>query len=174
MALDRRHVKTGLVALGLAAGLAGGGLAVAAATPAFHAVPGIGAGSYAGSYADTDTDGMPCGGAGLGKYGGGTQMQAVADYLGLTLDQLRDRMHDGQSLADIAKAQGKSLSGLRDAVLAAMQKRLAADTSLTPQQRTTLLDRMRSRLDTMLTSNHMGGLGGPGMMGGRGGRGMMN
>jgi hypothetical protein len=62
-------------------------------------------------------------------------MTAAADYLGLSLTLLRTQLHSGTSLADIATAQGKPVSGLKDAILAAMTSRINANTALTAQQR---------------------------------------
>jgi Protein of unknown function (DUF2680) len=50
--------------------------------------------------------------------------QAVADYLGLTVAQLREKLQNGDSLAEIAKAQDKSVDGLKDVILAEAKKHL--------------------------------------------------
>jgi len=53
--------------------------------------------------------------------------KAAADYLGLTVAQLRQQL-PGHSLADLANAQsaqGKSAQGLEDAMVAAVQAKLA-------------------------------------------------
>ena len=42
---------------------------------------------------------------------------AVADYLGLTETELRERLGEGKSLAEIAEAEGKSVAGLKQAIL---------------------------------------------------------
>lgn len=170
MGFGRKSVRIGLVALGLAGGLALGGAAWAAAAGTPH--------TYAPA-STSDDDAGYCGGHGYGMSFGDkdSPMTAVASYLGLTPDQLRDRMRDGQSLGDIAKAQGKSLAGVKEAMVTAMKRILAANPALTDQQRATILKRMQDHLDDMLTSTHMrGGLmyGGHmnGMRGGHGG--MMN
>jgi hypothetical protein len=54
----------------------------------------------------------------------GLHHQAAADYLGLTVEQLDAKLESGQSLADVAKAQGKSVDGLKDAILADAKKHL--------------------------------------------------
>lgn len=46
-------------------------------------------------------------------------MQRVASYLGLTAAELRTQLQGGKSLAQIATAQGKSVDGLKDAIVAA-------------------------------------------------------
>lgn len=44
-------------------------------------------------------------------------LDAAASYLGLTEKQLDSRLNSGKTLAQIAKAQGKSVDGLKDAML---------------------------------------------------------
>ena len=106
----------------------------------------------------TSTSARPPYGPGAGNFGGmygmwtGQQpvMTAAADYLGLSLTQLRTQLHAGNSLADIAKAQGKPVSGLKDAILAAMTSRINADTALTAQQKAAMISQVKSHLDTMV------------------------
>jgi hypothetical protein len=114
-------------------------------------------------------------------------MTAVASYLDVSRTQLVDRMHAGSSLAEIARAQGKTVSGLKSVMVSAMKRSLAADSDLTPAQRTAILSLMESHVDAMITGSYRGGMdaddmaemmGGSygGMMGGRGtwsGNGMM-
>lgn len=49
----------------------------------------------------------------------------VADYLGLTREQLRAELRSGKSLAQIAQSKGKSVDGLVTAMLAPAKARLA-------------------------------------------------
>jgi polyhydroxyalkanoate synthesis regulator phasin len=44
-------------------------------------------------------------------------LDAAASYLGLTEPQLHSRLENGKTLAEIAKAQGKSVDGLKDAMV---------------------------------------------------------
>ena len=44
-------------------------------------------------------------------------LDAAATYLGLTEDELHSRLESGKTLAEIAKAQGKSVDGLKDAMV---------------------------------------------------------
>ena len=129
MKLTRKHVVTGFAAAALAAGaLTGGGVALAstgtapASAISAAAVPSYGPGTG------------NCGGMYGMQAGWQPVMQAAADYLGLNLTQLRARLHSGASLAGIATAQGKPVSGLKDAILAAMTSRINANTPLTGQQ----------------------------------------
>lgn len=97
MKLTRKHVVTSLAAAGLIAGaLAAGGVALASTGSAPASV--------------TSASATPSYGPGTGNCGGMDGMQAgqqpvmtaAADYLGLSLTQLRTHLHPGTSLADIA------------------------------------------------------------------------
>jgi hypothetical protein len=142
MKLTRKHVVTGLAAAGLAAGvLTAGGVAFASAGPAPASV------TSASSY------GPGTGNCGMSGMWSGQQpvMQAAADYLGLSLTQLRAHLHAGTSLAGIARAQGRPVSGLKAAMLAAMTRAINADTALTAQQKAAMISQAKSHLDTMIT-----------------------
>jgi hypothetical protein len=87
---------------------------------------------------------------GPGPFG---QLDAAADYLGLTDAQLRDKLFAGQSLTEIAKAQGKSVDGLKNAMLAAAKERLdqaVKDGHLTAAQRDEMLKKVESALDDIV------------------------
>jgi polyhydroxyalkanoate synthesis regulator phasin len=58
-----------------------------------------------------------------GPFGG---LDAAATYLGLTDAQLRTQLESGKSLADVAKAQNKSVDGLVQAIVDAAKKKLDA------------------------------------------------
>jgi hypothetical protein len=148
MKLNRKRVVTGLAATGLVAGaLAGGGVALAStgAAPA----------------PATSTSASPSYGPGSGHFGGmggmggmwsGQRpvMKAAADYLGLNLTQLHAQLRSGNSLADIAAAQSKTVPGLKNALLAAMTSRISANTALTAQQRAAMISQAKDHLDTMI------------------------
>src|SRR4051812_19001279 len=97
--------------------------------------------------------------------GGPPDAAAIASYLGLTQAELRTQVEDGKSLATIAKAQGKSVSGLEDVIYAAAKKRLdqaVADGQLTATEEQTRLADLKSHLDDIV--NRTGpppGRGGP-------------
>ena len=44
-------------------------------------------------------------------------LSAAANYLGLSVPQLLQKLANGQSLADVAKAQDKPVDGLKKAIL---------------------------------------------------------
>jgi hypothetical protein len=156
MKLNRKRVVTGLVGAGLVAGaLAGGGVALATtgATPAT---------------ATTTSADRPCGyGMGAGQLGGmhgmwsGQQpvLAAAATYLGLTQTQLRDQLQAGKSLADAATAQGKTVPGLKDAILTAITSRINANSALTAGQKAGMLAEVKDHLDTMVNMTHPAGPG---------------
>jgi polyhydroxyalkanoate synthesis regulator phasin len=80
-----------------------------------------------------DAGRLPFGlGFGFGAFGhhglGGPfgQLDAAATYLGLTEAQLRTQLSNGKTLAQIAKDQNKSVSGLVDAMTASAKKHLDA------------------------------------------------
>jgi hypothetical protein len=57
---------------------------------------------------------------GLGHFGFGHlgRLGAGAEYLGLTEEELRERLRDGDTLAEVAEAEGKSVDGLVAALVA--------------------------------------------------------
>ena len=152
MKRNRKRVVTGLVTTGLVAGalVVGGGVALAStgATPA----------------PATSTSAGPSYGPGAGYFAGtcsmygmwsGQQpvMTAAADYLGLSLTQLRTQLQSGKSLADIASAQGKTVSGLKDALLAAVTSRINANTGLSAQQKAAVISEVKDHLDAVINTD---------------------
>ena len=159
MKLTRKHVVTGLAAAGLLTGaLTAGGVALASTGPAPTSATSA---SATPSYGPGRPGTGNCGGM-YGMWSGQQPVRtAAADYLGLSLTQLRTQLQSGKSLADIAVAQGKSVSSLKDAILAVMTSRINADTALTAQQRAAMISRMKSHLDTMINTDmdHLPGTG---------------
>jgi hypothetical protein len=90
----------------------------------------------------------PRAGAGVGR-----GLDAAASYLGLTKAELRTKLASGQSLAAIAKAQGKTTDGLVSAMLADASKRLddaVAAGRLTSDQKEAILARLKTGLTAMV------------------------
>ena len=54
----------------------------------------------------------------------GAMISDLADALGLSEDKLFEQLRSGKSIADVAKAQGKSLDSVRSSVKAAAKARL--------------------------------------------------
>ena len=78
---------------------------------------------------------------------------AIATYLGLTAAELRTQLESGKTLADIAKAQGKTVAGLEDAIVADAKTHLDADVAagkLTAAQEATMLADLKSHVDDMV------------------------
>jgi hypothetical protein len=66
-------------------------------------------------------------GHGPGGPGGGPPgAAAIAAYLGISATELRTDLQSGQTLADLAKAQGKTVSGLEDTIVADASSHLDA------------------------------------------------
>ena len=115
-----------------------------------------------------DGDGGHQGGPG-GHHGAG--LATAATYLGLTDAQLRSELESGKSLADVAKAKGKSVTGLKAKLKADLETKLDAAVKaghITRAQADEMLARMTERLDDMIegtfgAGRHHGGpeWGGP-------------
>src|SRR3954468_11923537 len=108
---------------------------------------------------------------GFGGFGGAhgalrVGLDAAATYLGLSEDALRTQLESGKSLADVAKAQGKSVAGLKAAMKTALTKQLdqaVTDKKLTADQRTKILADVDARLDDIINNTRpKGGPPGPG------------
>jgi hypothetical protein len=82
----------------------------------------------------------------------GERLSAAADYLGLTESELRANLNDGQTLAEIAEAQDKSVDGLEQAIVNAAQAKLdelVQQGELTRAQADAMLDRLKSSIDDL-------------------------
>jgi hypothetical protein len=103
------------------------------------------------------------GGRGHGGFGGGhgggpgrnlgMGLPAAADFLGLTEAELRTKLMSGKSLAEIAKAEGKTVADLEAALKASAKKKLDAAVEagkLTQAQADEILKRMTERLDDLV------------------------
>ncbi len=73
-------------------------------------------------------DGMGPGGRGMGGRGmGGEGLTAVADALGLTVDELRTSLQDGQTLAEVAEDEGVDAQTVIDTLVVAAGEHLAEE-----------------------------------------------
>ena len=123
--------------------------AIEAKGPPF--VPGVGPGPYGGPPG-------PLSGALF--FGHASPIAAAAGYLGLSVPQLFNELRSGRSVAQIAKARGKSVSGLESAVTAAIKSRLdraVASGHLTKSQEQQLLRALSTKLGDLInrTSGHL-------------------
>ena len=96
-------------------------------------------------------------GKGFGGPGIAAGVEEVATYLGLKPEELRTQLMSGKSLADIAKAQGKTVDGLKAAITDAVTKRLDAAVTagkITTEQKAKLLDGLSAHLDDFVNGVH--------------------
>jgi hypothetical protein len=80
-------------------------------------------------------------------------LSAAAEYLGLTVPQLLQKLSSGQSLADVAKAQDKSVDGLKKAMVADAKERLdqaVENGMLTEAQAKKALSEIEARIDDLV------------------------
>ncbi len=91
-------------------------------------------------------------GPGLGHRGFGHRgfrdLDAAATYLGVGEEALRNRLREGETLAEVAKAEGKSVDGLVTAIVAGTTKRLDAAVAagrMTKAQRDLIVASLKQR-----------------------------
>ena len=92
-------------------------------------------------------------GGGFGHHGGPASLDAAAKYLGLTEAELHTQLESGKTLAEIAKAQGKTVDGLEKALTAATKTKLDAAVkagTITQAQADELLKRATDHLDDLV------------------------
>jgi hypothetical protein len=83
----------------------------------------------------------------FGMFGRG--LDSAASYLGLTEDQLRTQLESGKTLAEVAKAQNKSVDGLVDAIVADAKQKLDAAVKsgrITKSQESSILSDLKSHV----------------------------
>ena len=96
-------------------------------------------------------------GPGHGPHGPGhhfADLDAAASYLGVTEAALRTSLNDGSTLADVAKEKGKSVAGLKAALVATAKADIAQavkDGKLTEAQQTEILAGLSDRIDGLIT-----------------------
>ena len=119
--------------------------------------------------------GETCGGYGMGGYGrggngyAGTMPTLLAEALGLTTEELYAAQESGQTVAEIAVAQGVELADVVAAVVAPHAERLAqsvADGYLTQEQADAMLATMTEHMTARFETLGLGYGGGCGMGGG--------
>jgi hypothetical protein len=96
----------------------------------------------------------------------GDALPAAQTYLGVTDAQLRTALQSGKSLADIAKAKGKTAAGLQQAMIGSITKsadQAVKDGKLTKAQRDQLVSQATRWVQHEITETHDGhhGFGGP-------------
>ena len=89
----------------------------------------------------------------------GGRLSAAAGYLGISEARLLDQLQAGKSLAQVASSQGKSVSGLKAAMTAAIKARLdkaVAAKMLSSAQEQQILSGVSSRLDAEINGKGFG------------------
>ena len=92
-------------------------------------------------------------------FGAHGHLSVAADYLGLTVPQLFQKLANGQSLADVAKAQHKSVDGLKKAIVDGAKKDLDQAVKsgfLTEAQAKEALSELQSRIDDIVNGTFPG------------------
>ena len=96
---------------------------------------------------------------GFGHFGHFADLDAAATYLGLTEAELRAELQDGKTLAEIAKAEGKSVEGLVQALVKTANERIAeavADGMLTQAQANELQEDLEERISDLVNGELRG------------------
>jgi hypothetical protein len=70
-------------------------------------------------------DAAPLGGHRGGGFRGGADLSVAASTIGISADDLRTALESGQSIADVATSKGVDVQSVIDAMVAAMNDRLA-------------------------------------------------
>jgi hypothetical protein len=92
---------------------------------------------------------------GVGHFGFFGAVSTAAEYLGLTDMELRTQLESGKSLAQVAQAQGKSVSGLVDAMVSAAKQKLddaVAAGRLTQAHENEMLNGLRDRIQNLVNA----------------------
>ncbi|MCH7998657.1 MAG: hypothetical protein IIA91_04130 [Chloroflexi bacterium] len=113
--------------------------------------------------------GFPFAGGRMGK-GCGQVKDAAAEVLGMTQEELKDELKDGNSLAEVAEAQGMSVEDFKAALLDQVQAQLGvlvADGDFTQEQADDIFQRTEENIDSILSGEgrqhrRPGGFGGLG------------
>ncbi len=99
-----------------------------------------------------------------GFHHGAPGLDAAAKYLGLTEAQLDAQLRAGKTLADVAKAKDKSVSGLVDAMVADLKQHLDTEVKegdLTQAQEQSMLSNARARITDFVNGKLPAFRGGP-------------
>lgn len=115
--------------------------------------------------------GMMHPGFGLGfKTGPGGALDGAATALGLSRADVLKQLRAGRSIADIARAQGKSLDDVKAAITTAVTKELdqqVAGRKLTADQETKILGELKDHLDDLVNHTRPAAPNGPPQFGPR-------
>ena len=107
------------------------------------------------------------GGPGFAHRGGPhhvADLDAAASYLGMTEANLMSALDDGKTLAQVAKARGKSVDGLVNALVDAAKAELATAVDagrMTDAQRDSILSGLQERITSLVNGERPSGFGPP-------------
>lgn len=153
MEFNRKSMTVGLVGLGIVGVLVTGGVVAAQAATGDGMIP------PQVSMTSPTVGARPFGYMAGMSFGQNSPMTAAASYLGLSQSELQNQLQPGKSLADIAKTQSKSVSGLENAMIAALKTGLDTNSTLTSDQKVAAVEQVRSRIDAMVHAPHTPGQG---------------
>jgi hypothetical protein len=145
MVLNRKRIVAAMAATGIGLGALAGGAAFASASQVHRPVVAAAkapASSWPGGSCADWAKILPS---------NNPVTKATAGYLGLSQDHLRSELESGKSLADVAHAQGKPVSGLKDAMLAAITSQINASSKLSAGQKAAAISDVKSHLDEIVT-----------------------
>jgi hypothetical protein len=115
-----------------------------------------------------DAGEMPLVGVGPGHHRGHhgfVDFETAAEFVGVTEAELRERLRDGDTLAEIATAEGKTAAGLVDALVAAAKADLdekVEEGRITEAQRASILEDLEQRLEDVVSGEFSFGFRGHG------------
>jgi hypothetical protein len=95
----------------------------------------------------------------LGHIGPFGSLETAASYLGLSETELRSRLANGRTLAEIAKAEGKTVDGLVQALLDNAEKKLDAAVAagkLTAKQADDIREGWKERITDLVNAKGLG------------------
>lgn len=153
MKFNRKSVTLGLMGIGIVGALVAGGVAAA------QAATGDGTTRQPMSTASSNGGAHQFGHIVDMTFGQNSPMTAALSYLGLSQAELQDELQSGKSLADVSRTNSKSVSGLEDAMIAAISGDLDSTSTLTADQKAAVVEQMRSRIDAMVNAIHFPGQG---------------
>ena len=90
---------------------------------------------------------------------------AAAEFLGVTETELHERLRDGDTLAEVAAAEGKTAAGLVDALVAAAKADLdekVDEGRITAAQRASILEDLEQRIEDVVSGEFTFGFRGHG------------
>jgi hypothetical protein len=87
---------------------------------------------------------------------GGDLTETAGGYLGMSAADVREALRDGKSLADLARANGKSVDGLKQALRGAIREnadQAVKDGALTQEQSDRLIEKLGNGVDKLVEGN---------------------